>query len=704
MRFLVPALVLMACGTDTDQEKENQEDIEVVKDNDGDGYLNSEDCDDNDPQINPGAEEICDGFDNNCDGQADEDVTETFYADSDGDGFGNENIQIEACTVPAGYVSNGSDCDDTHAESHPSAEEICDGLDNNCDEAVDEDLLQTFYVDNDRDGYGDENQTVEACALDLGLSLIAEDCDDNDAGISPGQDEKCDGFDNNCDGNIDEGTLLTYYPDLDEDGYGDENVQLEGCEVPPGHVTVGGDCDDLETYAHPIMIEFCDEIDNDCNGEIDESGSIGEMEYYADTDSDGHGDPNNSTLACSIPAGHVENDQDCNDNAANINPDADEYCNSIDDDCNGLVDESTSVDQSIWHLDFDGDGTGGSSHSLTQCYAPSGYVSTSDDCDDSDPNRHPNATEICDNIDNDCDNLVDADDSDFDSTTLLTFFLDGDSDGFGDPAQSNQACQQPAGHVENDEDCDDNDNSVGSINNDADCDGVQTPVDCDDSDANMPNLDQDCDGFLTADDCNDNNASVADLNGQDPSCPGASCLDILDSGNSIGSGDYWIETPSLGTIPVFCEMSYSGGGWTMCYDNHSNYDDTYQVTDWHIRNNTTSVGTGTYARNCKALTADLNPDTALVSYLDGNIGVTNATNAAPPLEDGNFYAFYGASHNIGIEIHNSADPGFGHCFDQSGEDNSWGRMGMNGSCYLDSADGTSTVWYSSLIKVQYSIR
>ena len=89
--------------------------------------------DDSDGSIFPEAEEICDGFDNNCNGQADEGVTVTYFADSDNDGFGSPNITTASCTQPEGYAVTGTDCDDTDANRHPNATETAgDGIDSNC--------------------------------------------------------------------------------------------------------------------------------------------------------------------------------------------------------------------------------------------------------------------------------------------------------------------------------------------------------------------------------------------------------------------------------------------------------------------------------------------------------------------------------------------------------------------------------------------
>ena len=92
------------------------------------------DCDDSEDTVHPGATEVCDGLDNNCNGQVDEDVGTLYYRDADGDGWGNGQVSIQACSQPAGYVTNNRDCNDANANVHPGMRESCmDHIDNNCD-------------------------------------------------------------------------------------------------------------------------------------------------------------------------------------------------------------------------------------------------------------------------------------------------------------------------------------------------------------------------------------------------------------------------------------------------------------------------------------------------------------------------------------------------------------------------------------------
>ncbi|HCH62983.1 MAG TPA: hypothetical protein DFR83_09270, partial [Deltaproteobacteria bacterium] len=86
-----------------------------LRDADGDGFQTDEDCNDRDASINPGAVELCDGIDNDCSGEVDEAVTDTFYVDEDGDGYGWRDGSIQACAAPEGFVLGDTDCDDTDA-------------------------------------------------------------------------------------------------------------------------------------------------------------------------------------------------------------------------------------------------------------------------------------------------------------------------------------------------------------------------------------------------------------------------------------------------------------------------------------------------------------------------------------------------------------------------------------------------------------
>ena len=208
--MLLAALVLPACRT-TDKVTDTGDLTGAVDlDADGDGYPASEDCDDADAAVNPGATEVCDGVDNNCVDGVDEGVTSSWYVDADGDGFGDAAAVTEACDQPPGAVPTGTDCDDTDASVYPSATEICDGVDNNCDGQADEGLASTWYPDADGDGFGDTDAGEALCEPPDGWVQVGNDCDDADGSVFPGAAEVCNGEDEDCDGEIDEGVTTTY--------------------------------------------------------------------------------------------------------------------------------------------------------------------------------------------------------------------------------------------------------------------------------------------------------------------------------------------------------------------------------------------------------------------------------------------------------------------------------------------------------------
>jgi len=182
-------------------------------DGDGDGATVEVDCDDGDPGSYPGATEICDDADNDCDGEIDEGVLTTYYADGDGDGHGSADEPIEACAAPSGAVEVGDDCDDADPRTWPDADELCDGVDNDCD-GLDDDTdpdapVVEWYVDADGDGHGTPDDTILACSLPSGYAVLSDDCDDAVATTYPGADELCDGEDNDCDAASGEAGVVT---------------------------------------------------------------------------------------------------------------------------------------------------------------------------------------------------------------------------------------------------------------------------------------------------------------------------------------------------------------------------------------------------------------------------------------------------------------------------------------------------------------
>ena len=221
-------------------------------------------------------------------------ATDDHGADNDGDGFSDTT----------------GDCDDANGTVYPNAIEICEGIDNDCDETVDEGCpAVALETDDDGDGFTEND----------------DDCNDSNYYVHPHAIESCDGINNDCDGQTDEGCPPI---DLEIDNDGD------------GFSVDDDDCNDSNYYVHPHAIERCDGIDDDCDGHIDEGKT---KRYYFDNDRDGYGstDIGESMHACTKPANYVLDHTDCDDFQAGIHPAATEMCDGVsDENCNGLVDEN----------------------------------------------------------------------------------------------------------------------------------------------------------------------------------------------------------------------------------------------------------------------------------------------------------------------------------------------------------------------------
>jgi hypothetical protein len=440
---------------------------------DGDGDLYDDwtcggtDCNDANAAINPGATEICDGVDNNCDTLVDNGLTAPLANDQDGICAGSRKV----CAGASGWVEP----DYTTLPGY-STTDYCDGLDNDCDVAVDENAsFANWYNDQDGDGYG-AGAADWTCDPDPGDVLSATDCNDSPADLDgdghpdgwdtwPGAPETCDGRDNDCDQTVDEGT-----PCYDDDG--------------DGFTENSGDCDDAWASTWPGGTETCNSRDDDCNGTVDDHSTCWDDDgdcYCENAPCAGSSD-----LGCTSPAGG-----DCNDGDAAVNPGQTEIDgDGFDNDCDGSVDDGT----------FDPDGDG--------------YTVTGGDCVEYDATAYPGAPEEADGVDDDCDTVVDEGTVAFDDDAdgwCEGIDLDADgaddcSDGTtpGDCHDGDPAVNPGAAEVGNgiDDNCDGQIDEGGDYADD-DGDGFsENEGDCDDANAGVfpgaaevaNDIDDDCDG------------------------------------------------------------------------------------------------------------------------------------------------------------------------------------------------------------------
>ena len=626
MRTTSLILLIMAAGCRAPTEDTGPD---LLLDSDGDGIVAASDCDDEDASVFPGADENCDGLDQDCDEAIDENPVDgtLWYADSDGDGYGDSGAPVTGCDQPDGHVANADDCDDLSADFHPSAAEldcedpndyncdgsvgfsdadadgwpacqdcndddrdispgepeVCDGaVDENCDGSTDEAGASgesTWYADDDADGFGDFATAMDACDQPTGYVLDASDCNDTKDTVYPGADEVCDGNDSDCDGTSDENAIdqTTWYADNDGDGHGWATTTVSACTQPAGFSAASDDCDDSDNDSFPGATEECDLVDNDCNGSVDEG---------YDTDSDG-------VSSCG---------GDCDDTDDTILPGADETCDDVDQNCNGVIDDNP-LNPTTWYADSDADLFGDAAVSVDSCEKPTGFADNGDDCDDLDRDAYPGAVEACDQTDNNCDGtadegfdtdadgfttcagdcddtsdlikpgvdeVCDGEDNDCDgdtdeaATNATTWYVDYDDDGFGNALITLDACDQPNGFAANDTDCNDTDVDTNPSAAEIWYDGEDR--DCD----TLSDFDQDGDGadayLYGGTDCDDNDASIGDC-GTTQASAADSCEGIHTLAPALTSGMFWVDPDADGdtsnAIEVYCNMADNDGGWTL---------------------------------------------------------------------------------------------------------------------------------------------
>jgi large repetitive protein len=299
-----------------------------------------------------------------------------------------------------------------------------------------------------------------------------EDCNDADAAMHPDAEEICDGKDNDCNGTADDTPdAVLYYRDADVDGWGLEGDTLLSCTPPKGYAAIAGDCDDGDAAVHPDTDDWCDGVDQDCDGTKDED----EVIWYLDADKDSYGADDAGTVSCEKPAGHVLASGDCDDANPDVHPGvADDTCDKFDDDCDGTMDEDAVLES--WHYDLDDDSYGDEGFSIASCEQPYlGMITEGTDCNDDDVAVHPGAKEICNLVDDNCDESVDE------GFKTISYWTDADNDNWG-VGKPMDLCMQPALTAKKDGDCDDTDATINPAMGKNEMCGDKIDQDCDKSD------------------------------------------------------------------------------------------------------------------------------------------------------------------------------------------------------------------------------
>ena len=514
------------------------------------------DTDDTDPNINPNGKEICDGVDNNSDGKVDE------GCDDDGDGYCDKDMI--AIGAPSSCPKGGGDCVDTKAFVNPGAAEDCNTPeDDNCDgelSTIDAANCTPLFYDGDSDKYGTSLFQCLCAPVGKYTAPKTGDCDDTDPTLNPGNLETCDDADNNCDGAIDEGC------DDDSDGYCDAKLQVSPTKNPSVCPSGGGDCADTNAQINPGKAEVCgNNVDDNCDGSQNDPDASGCTTYYVDADQDTYGTSSSKCLCTPAGSYSATNKLDCDDSDKAVKPGTVEVCDGKDNDCDGVTDNG---------CDDDNDDYCDSGMSIVG--TPATCSKGGGDCDDAKASVNPGVTtEACDDLDDDCDGVVDGD-------------CDKDKDGYCD-ATMTVSNPLPKICTKGANDCNDfnNDQNPGSpevCGNgiDDDCDGSQ-------NDENATNcatffFDGDNDGYglnlkkclciaqgsfkaSKAGDCADTNAAVN---------PGATevCGDGLDNNcdgsendpNSTGCSDFYLDQDGDG-------FGISGAKLCLCVA-----DTTYKAT------------------------------------------------------------------------------------------------------------------------------
>ena len=560
---------------------QNQEDTDqdgvgdaCEADKDGDGATDMLDCAPLDPAIYPGAKELCDGVDNNCDLAVD-----NGYPDTDFDGVKN---CVDEDDDDDGTADDG-DCAPLNPAIHPGAVELCDGQDNNCDNEIDNGLEVLacgkglcFHTvescvggvvqqcdpflgvaeevcdgkDNNCNGLTDENLGATTCGLGVCTHTV-ENCQGGKPGIcdplAGALAESCDGKDNDCDGLLDEGLgTLT-------------------CGAGVCAHTVKACVEGLPNLCDPLQgatAEVCDGLDNNCNSEVDEElGTImcgagqclHEMSYCengkvalcnpflgataeqcdgVDNDCDGVPDEDLAPVSCGLGLcaqtmpGCIDGTVPECDPMAGAQP---ETCDGKDNDCDGVVDDG---------FGFTVCGKGVCLHAVANC--EDGQVQQCDPLEGA-------SDEACDDLDNDCDGVVDPQDT----AGCTTFYKDLDSDGFGVEGDSKCLCAAATPY----------DALV-----DGDCDDLVATSNPDEEEDCTTAADDNCDGE------------------KNEGCWYLSCTQVLVKNPNAQSGIYTLDVDgdagALTPFSAWCDMETDGGGWTLIMTTSATSGYTYSNPVW----------------------------------------------------------------------------------------------------------------------------